>query len=88
MRAPSPRQMPGRLATRAALVLGTVLAMSTLLAAGQSASPSREQSPALASGPPFWLPVASMHNARSLFGSVRFQYAGSGGCVCWGILIR
>ncbi len=23
----------------------------------------------------------------AMLGSVRFQYAGSGGCVCWGILI-
>ncbi len=66
MGALSRRQAPSRLATRAALVLGTVLAMFTLLAAGQSTVPSKNL--ALASGPPFRLPVASMHTVRCVPG--------------------
>jgi len=48
----------------ALLMLGVALTASPLLAAGRSAAPGGTLLPALATGPPYWLPVASMHTRR------------------------
>jgi len=67
MRALSRRQTLSRRAAiaMAVVVLGVVLVTSPLRAAGQSAVPSGVLASALASGPPYWLPVASMHTRRN-----------------------
>jgi len=46
---------------------GAVLAASPSRAAGRSSAPSRTPAPDLATGPPYWLPVTSMHNQRTSF---------------------
>jgi len=66
MRTPSRHHDVSRGAAIAVLVLGAALAVSPQ-AAGRSAAPSGMLPPVLVSGPPYWLPVASMHTRRARF---------------------
>jgi len=49
---------------------GAVLAASPSRAAGRSAAPGGTPAPDLATGPPYWLPVTSMHTPRAGFAAV------------------
>ncbi len=62
---PARRHQVSRRAAVALLMLGVMLTASTPQAAGRSTAPSQTLLPALATGPPFWLPVAPMRTPRS-----------------------